>query len=101
MRSRNGVARWAGTQWKAAGSGFLDPRGMTAKPGSPRDLSRGVVSAGEESREGRCRDKIEGAAKRPWTSVKPVTSRTKMDVALSETGMKTGLPSSTSCRSDE
>ncbi|MCW8060485.1 hypothetical protein [Agrobacterium tumefaciens] len=74
----------AGTQWKAAGRGFLGSRGMTAQP------------AGEESLGGRCRDKIERAAQRPWPSVRPVTSRTQMDVALSETGMKTGVPSSTS-----
>jgi len=46
---------------------------------------------GKESLEGRCRDKIENPCKRGRPSVRPVTSRTQVDVAFVETGMKTGV----------
>ncbi|KAB2684350.1 hypothetical protein [Brucella tritici] len=79
LRVRNGVVFRAGTEWKAAGRDFVDARGMAAQP------------AGEESLEGRCRGKIENPCKRGRPSVRPVTSRTQLDVAFVETGMKTGV----------
>ena len=78
-RRRSTGTRRAGTEWKAAGRDFLGARGMAAQP------SR------EESLEGRCRDKIENPCKRGRPSVRPVTSRTQVDVAFVETGMKTGV----------
>lgn len=71
-RRSTGTSPGAGTKWKTAGSDFLGSRGMRTQ------------FAGEESRGGRCRDKIERPLERGRPSVRPVTSRTQMDVALRE-----------------
>ncbi|ANG99057.1 hypothetical protein A8A54_21050 [Brucella pseudogrignonensis] len=63
----------AGTKWKAAGRDFLGTRGMAAEP------------SWEESLKGRCRDKIESPCKRGRPSVRPVTSRTQVDLAFVKT----------------
>jgi len=64
----------AGAERRTAGDGFLASRGMR-DPGSPRDLSRGVVRQGKKVGDGRCGPGARGeAVLRPdW----PITGRTE------------------------
>ena len=64
----------AGAERRMAGDGFLASRGMR-DPGSPRDLSRGVIRQGKKVGDGRCGPGARGeAVPRPdW----PITGRTE------------------------
>ncbi len=80
-------------KWRAAGSGFLGPRGMTAARGPHSTCRMGWVPAGEESCDGRCGDKIESPRSRIVLRSDQPLSRTQMGAPVAKThGMRPGVP---------